>query len=303
MFALKGLISPGDIVLYQSMFTSINGAVQTIVNVLPTFSTGFEAISSLSEIMLSKDVEDSVGKKKLTSVEGNVRFDHVCYAYPNGTSNVVDDVTLDVKKGECIAVVGASGSGKSTLMNLIIGFLRPTKGTLTIDGDDITQLSLPDYRHFISVVPQNSILFSGTIRENIVYGMDKVDEATVERAAEMANLNEFVKDLPQGLDTFVGEQGGKLSGGKNSASPSHALSSAIPESLSSTRRRAPSTTSPNIRYRRRSPSSSRDVRRSSWHTASPPSATPIASSSWKRENAWKSALTMHSWRKKASSTR
>ncbi len=214
VFALKGLISPGDIVLYQSMFTSINGAVQTIVNVLPTFSTGFEAISSLSEIMLSKDVEDSVGKKKLTSVEGNVRFDHVCYAYPNGTSNVVDDVTLDVKKGECIAVVGASGSGKSTLMNLIIGFLRPTKGTLTIDGDDITQLSLPDYRHFISVVPQNSILFSGTIRENIVYGMDKVDEATVERAAEMANLNEFVKDLPQGLDTFVGEQGGKLSGGQ-----------------------------------------------------------------------------------------
>ena len=214
VFALKGILSPGDIVLYQSMFTSISGAVQTIVNVVPTFATGFEAINSLSEIMLSKDVEDSAGKKKLTSLEGNVRFDHVSYAYPNSTANVVDDFSLDVKKGECIAVVGASGSGKSTLMNLIIGFLTPTAGTLTIDGNDITQLSLPDYRHFISVVPQNSILFSGTIRENIVYGLEKVDNAAVERAAEMANLNEFVKDLPDGLDTFVGEQGGKLSGGQ-----------------------------------------------------------------------------------------
>lgn len=214
LFALRGVISPGDIVLYQSMFTSISGAVQTIVNVLPTFAVGFEAIGSLSEIMLSKDVEDSAGKKKLVNVEGNVLFEHVSYKYPNGTAYVVEDFCLDVKKGECIAVVGASGSGKSTLMNLIIGFLKPTSGTLYIDGNDITELSLSDYRHFISVVPQNSILFSGTIRENIVYGLEKVDNAAVERAAEMANLNEFVKDLPNGLDTFVGEQGGKLSGGQ-----------------------------------------------------------------------------------------
>lgn len=214
LFALRGVISPGDIVLYQSMFTSISGAVQTIVNVLPTFAVGFEAIGSLSEIMLSKDVEDSAGKKKLANVEGNVLFEHVSYKYPNGTAYVVEDFCLDVKKGECIAVVGASGSGKSTMMNLIIGFLKPTSGTLYIDGNDITELSLSDYRHFISVVPQNSILFSGTIRENIVYGLEKVDNAAVERAAEMANLNEFVKDLPNGLDTFVGEQGGKLSGGQ-----------------------------------------------------------------------------------------
>ena len=82
------------------------------------------------------------------------------------------------------------------------------------DGDDITTLSLSDYRHFISVVPQNSLLFSGTIRENIVYGLEKADNDAVERAAEMANLNEFVKDLPNGLDTFIGEQGGLLSGGQ-----------------------------------------------------------------------------------------
>ncbi len=214
VLAMLGWISPGDIVLYQSMFTSINGAVQTIVNVLPTFAVGFEAISSLSEIMLSKEVEDSAGKLKLSSLEGNVRFDHVSYKYPNGTAYVVEDFSIDVKKGECIAVVGASGSGKSTLMNLIIGFLKPTEGTLYIDGNDITQLSLPDYRHFISVVPQNSILFAGTIRQNIVYGLENVSNEQVERVAELANLNEFVKDLPKGLDTFVGEGGGKLSGGQ-----------------------------------------------------------------------------------------
>ena len=99
-------------------------------------------------------------------------------------------------------------------MNLIIGFLKPTEGALYIDDNDITELSLPDYRHFISVVPQNSVLFAGSIRQNIVYGLENVDEKDVERVAEMANLNEFVKDLPDGLDTFIGEQGGKLSGGQ-----------------------------------------------------------------------------------------
>lgn len=212
--ALNGTISAGDIVLYQSLFTSINGAVQTIINVLPTFATGFESVNSIAEIMMSKDVEDSRGKKKIDRVEGNVRFDHVFYRYPNGAQYVVEDFNLDVKKGECIAVVGASGSGKSTIMNMIIGFLQPTQGHLYIDENDITEISLPEYRHFISVVPQNSILFSGTIRENILYGMDRIDDKRLEEVAEMANLNEFVKDLPNGLDTFIGEHGGKLSGGQ-----------------------------------------------------------------------------------------
>ena len=212
--ALNHVISTGDIVLYQSLFASINAAVQTIINVLPTFSTGFEAVSSISEIMMSKDVEDSRGKKKLDHIEGNVRFDNVYYKYPNGTQYVVENFNLDVKKGECIAVVGASGSGKSTIMNLIIGFLQPTEGHLYIDGNDITEISLSDYRHSISVVPQNSILFAGTIRENITYGLESIDPKKVEEVAEMANLNEFVKDLPNGLDTFIGEHGGKLSGGQ-----------------------------------------------------------------------------------------
>ena len=214
VLALNGMIKPGDVVLYQSLFASINNSVQTIINVLPTFSTGFEAVSSISEIMMSKDVEDDRGKAHVDSVEGNVKFDHVYYRYPNGTQYVVDDLNLDVKAGECIAVVGASGSGKSTIMNMIIGFLQPTSGHLYIDGRDITEISLTEYRHCISVVPQNSILFSGTIRENITYGMENIGEEKLQQVAEMANLNEFVKDLPNGLDTFIGEHGGKLSGGQ-----------------------------------------------------------------------------------------
>ncbi len=208
------MIAPGDVVLYQSLFSSINNSVQTIINVLPTFSTGFEAVNSISEIMMSKDVEDDRGKARVDSIVGNVKFDHVFYRYPNGTQYVVDDLDLDVKAGECIAVVGASGSGKSTIMNMIIGFLRPTEGHLYIDDKDITEISLTDYRHCISVVPQNSILFSGTIRENITYGMENIGEEKIREVAEMANLNEFVKDLPNGLDTFIGEHGGKLSGGQ-----------------------------------------------------------------------------------------
>ncbi|PWM72829.1 MAG: ABC transporter [Bacillota bacterium] len=214
ILALNGIIQAGDVVLYQSLFAAINGSVQVIINVLPTFSTGFEAVNSISEIMMSKDVEDDRGKEHVDSVTGNVTFDHVYYRYPNGAQYVVDDLNLDVKAGECIAVVGASGSGKSTIMNMIIGFLQPTEGRLLIDDKDITQISLTDYRHCISVVPQNSILFSGTIRENITYGMENISEERIQEVAEMANLNEFVKDLPNGLDTFIGEHGGKLSGGQ-----------------------------------------------------------------------------------------
>lgn len=212
--ALNGKISAGDIVLYQSLFASINGNVQTIVNILPSLTTGYEAVNSISEIMLSSDVEDDKGKLKLSSIDGRVIFDNVSYKYPGSEQNVVENFNLNVKQGECIAVVGASGSGKSTIMNMIIGFLKPTEGRIYIDDYDITEIALTNYRHFISVVPQNSILFSGTIKENITYGLSGISDESVEEVAELANLNEFVKDLPKGLDTFIGERGGKLSGGQ-----------------------------------------------------------------------------------------
>lgn len=212
--AIKGVIDVGDIVLYQSLFSSINGNVLAIINSYPSLMSGSEAINSLSEIMISDDVE-LIGSKKIYPIKGNISFNNVSYSYPDDPDcYVINDFTLNVKEGECIAVVGPSGSGKSTIMNMIIGFLKPTEGKILIDGVDMADLDLTDYRRHISVVPQNSILFPGTIRENITYGLHSIPAKRLENAIELANLNEFIKELPNGLDTPVGEAGGKLSGGQ-----------------------------------------------------------------------------------------
>lgn len=208
-----GVITPGDIVLFQSLFASINGSVLGIINCLPIVITGAESLKSISEIMLSNDIEKG-GSGDKVEVEGRIRFDDVSYKYPNAKDYVIKNFSLDVKKGECIAVVGASGSGKSTIMNLIIGFLKPEKGAIYVDDVLLNDLPLIEYRKNISVVPQNSILFSGSIRDNITFGIDDYSEERLQEVVKMANIDEFLKELPNGIDSDVGEHGGKLSGGQ-----------------------------------------------------------------------------------------
>lgn len=212
--AINGKIPVGDIVLYQSYFNIIAGSITTLINIYPELAKGSESIRSVSEIMLSDDIEDNRGKIKLRYVHGTVRFDNVSYRYPKTDVDVIKNLTLNVEPGDCIAFVGSSGSGKSTVMNLIIGFLKATEGEITIDGKPISMINLSDYRHFISVVPQNSILFKGTIRDNIIYGLGKVDEDKFNKVIEMANITEFINDLPNGINTVIGEHGDKLSGGQ-----------------------------------------------------------------------------------------
>ena len=214
ILALLGHIPLGDIVLYQSLFGQISAYVSGLINIVPQIGTGMEAISSVSEIMNSHDVEVNLGKGAVPEIIGNVTFEDVSYKYPDSDQYVIKDFSLDVKQGECIAVVGPSGSGKSTIMNMIIGFLIPDKGRLLIDGKPLTEFNLSEYRHNISVVPQNSILFSGTIRENITYGLSQYSEEDLQRVVEMANIKEFLSELPNGIDTNIGEHGGKLSGGQ-----------------------------------------------------------------------------------------
>ena len=214
ILAVNGNISIGEVVLYQSLFTTISGYVSALVNSVPQLGSGFEALRSVSEIMNVKDVEVSIARKDAVKIEGDVEFKHVSYKYPNTNQFVIKDLNFSVKKGECIAVVGASGSGKSTIMNLIIGLLRPVDGQILIDGKPLDEYNLSEYRHNLSVVPQNSILFSGTIRENITYGLEKYSEEELSAVVEKANLNEFIKDLPNGIDTVIGEHGDKLSGGQ-----------------------------------------------------------------------------------------
>ena len=214
VLALNGYITVGEVVLYQSMFTAISGYVSTLVNLAPQLGSGFEALRSVSEIMNVKDIEINIGKTEVETIKGEVEFDNVFYKYPNTKQYVVKNLNFSVKQGECIAVVGASGSGKSTIMNLIIGFLTPNSGRVLIDGKPLTEYNLSEYRHNISVVPQNSILFSGTIRENITYGLERYSEEDLLKAIETANLTEFINELPNGIDTVIGEHGDKLSGGQ-----------------------------------------------------------------------------------------
>lgn len=212
--AFKGKIPVGDVVLYQSYFNSISGNVQSLTSIYPQLTKGLESIRSVSEIVLSNEVENNSNKIKLRFVHGSIDFSHVYYRYPNTSEDTISDFSLSVEPGECIAFVGASGSGKSTIMNMIIGFLIPTGGELKIDGKPIETLNLSDYRHFISVVPQNSILFTGTIKENITYGLTNVSQEKLDEVVRLANINEFTDELPNGLDTMIGEGGGKLSGGQ-----------------------------------------------------------------------------------------
>lgn len=212
--AYMGRISIGEVVLYQGYFTSILNQVANVMNTYPIIVKGMESISSVGEILTANDVENNKGKVKVKKVSGDINFENVEFSYQDSKEPVLKDFNLHVKQGECIAFVGESGAGKSTILNLIVGFNIPTKGRILLDGVDMSELDLTSYRKFIAVVPQNTLLFSGTLREDITYGLSSVDDEKLEEIMEYANIVEFTSKLPGGINTQVGEHGGKLSGGQ-----------------------------------------------------------------------------------------
>lgn len=212
--ALKGSVGPGDITLYQSYFATIVSQVSSLMSLIPVIAKGVESVNSIGEVLLEEDIECNDGKEALDRVEGEFDFKNVRFAYNNTDKPVLHELNLHVDKGETIALVGESGAGKSTILNLVIGFNFATDGAVTIDGHDMRDIDLRSYRKHLAVVPQTSILFSGTIRDNITYGIDDVDEDTLNKVVDAANLRDLIDSLPDGLDTVVGEHGGKLSGGQ-----------------------------------------------------------------------------------------
>ncbi|MCR5705037.1 MAG: ABC transporter ATP-binding protein/permease [Eubacterium sp.] len=213
--AYKSKISVGEIAMYQSYFTTIVNQVAGLIMMLPNIAKGTESINSIGEVLLSDDVEDYTGKEKLTSIRGDFNFKDVTFHYADAVDkDILYKFNLKVNAGETIALVGESGAGKTTILNLLIGFILPTSGSIYLDGKNLNDLNLRTYRDFISVVPQNTILFSGSIRDNITYGMPDVTEEQLWAAIESANLKKFITELPNGLDTMIGENGGKLSGGQ-----------------------------------------------------------------------------------------
>lgn len=212
--ALKGTVGPGDITLYQSYFATIVSQVSSLMSLIPVIAKGVESVNSIGEVLLEEDIECNDGKEALDSVEGEFDFKNVRFAYNNTDKPVLHELNLHVDKGQTIALVGESGAGKSTILNLVIGFNFATDGVVTIDGHDMRDIDLRSYRKHLAVVPQTSILFSGTIRDNITYGIDDFDEEALNKVVEAANLRDLIDSLPDGLDTVVGEHGGKLSGGQ-----------------------------------------------------------------------------------------
>ena len=207
-------ISAGDVVLLTSNFGMLIGSIILLASLAPAISKGFASISSLGEVLESPDLEINQGKKSVDLIDGVIEFSNVNFTYPTNHKPSLSDISLRAEPGKMIALVGPSGSGKSTLINLVIGFLRPTNGTIKVDGLDYKELDLRSVRKFLSVVPQESVLFDGTIAENISYGLSDVTAAEIETALKDANAWEFVQAFDDGIGTIVGERGARLSGGQ-----------------------------------------------------------------------------------------
>ncbi len=207
-------LSAGDVVMVTGYFSSLTNAMMALLNLAPVITKGFESIRSIGEVLESPDLEHNAGKTPVRAVRGEVHFEGVTFQYPETEVAAVHAFNLHVAAGEKVALVGPSGAGKSTVLNLVIGFIRPTTGRILLDGADMEALDLRTYRRFLSVVPQESILFEGTVRDNVTYGLQGVKDDTMLAALRSANAWEFVERLPAGVETAIGERGATLSGGQ-----------------------------------------------------------------------------------------
>lgn len=215
LFMISGKLTAPDYMAYLLYVSTLLTSIRRIVEFMEQFQQGMTGFERFCEIMDDQpDVVDAPDAQPLTDVKGDVTFDHVSFQYSDNDKSVLADINVHVPAGQRVALVGPSGSGKTTLCNLIPRFYNLTGGRILIDGKDITTLAQHSLRESIGMVQQDVYMFSGTIGENIAYGLPGASQQQIEQAARLAGAHEFITRLPDGYDTFVGERGVKLSGGQ-----------------------------------------------------------------------------------------
>ncbi|MDY2734543.1 ABC transporter ATP-binding protein [Intestinibacter sp.] len=214
-FMMKGLIQPADLFVYTLYVTTLLATVKRIVEFAEQFQRGMTGIERFIEIMDS-DIEifDDEDAQELTDVKGSIEFKNVSFEYNDTDKEVLNDINLSIKEGEKVALVGPSGGGKTTICNLIPRFYDTTEGSIYLDNKDIKKITLKSLRKNIGIVQQDVYLFAGTVYDNIAYGNPKATKEEIIEAAKLAGAHEFITQLKDGYDSYVGERGVKLSGGQ-----------------------------------------------------------------------------------------
>lgn len=211
---LAGNLSAGELVAFMFYGSNVAGSLTSFVGVYTSVQEAIGGTKRIFEIIdMQPEIADKPRAKPLPAVTGEIRFEDVSFAYREGVP-VLHNINLTVLPGEILALVGPSGAGKTTLFNLIPRFYDPDSGCIRVDGMDIREVTQRSLRSQIGIVPQDTQLFGGTIRDNILYGKLNATDAELIEAAEAANAHEFIMEFPDGYDTVVGERGVKLSGGQ-----------------------------------------------------------------------------------------
>ena len=211
---LDGRLSAGELIAFLIYGLTVAASFAGVISMYSQVQEALGATKRVFEILDTEpEIRDAPKAKKLAAVDGAISLQGVSFAYEDGL-DVLSDINLEIAEGEIIALVGPSGAGKSTLFNLIPRFYDVDAGSICIDGHDIRDLTQSSLRGHIGIVPQETLLFGGSIRENILYGKLDALETEMIEAAQSANAHDFIIELPKGYDTIVGERGIKLSGGQ-----------------------------------------------------------------------------------------
>ena len=211
----QGEMQTADLAMYALYIGIFISPIQILVELVEMMQKGLSGFRRFLDVMETEsEITDADDAVELNNVKGHVRYDHVSFHYSDDETPVLSDISIDIPAGKSIALVGPSGSGKTTICSLLPRFYDVTGGSITVDGKDIRGLTLKSLRSQIGMVQQDVYLFDGTIKDNIAYGKPGASDEEIIKAAKCASIHDFIMELPDGYDTFVGERGTRLSGGQ-----------------------------------------------------------------------------------------